>query len=95
MISGRSSETTYEQTENLKPGKHFFGDGRAAEHVTALEHQHFLARAREICGVHQSVVSAADDDDVVFVGTSHALLAPSSRAKVSGNAIILATWSRR
>ena len=48
MISGRSSETTYEQTENLKPGKDFFGDGRAAEHVPALEHEHLACpRARD------------------------------------------------
>ena len=65
MISGRSSETTYEQTENLKPGKHLLGDGRAAKHVTALEHEHLAPRPREVGGARQAVVPAADDDRVV------------------------------
>ena len=64
MISGRSSETTYEQTEKRKPGKHLLGDGRAAEHVTAFEHQHLAPGAREIRRRGQAVVAAADDDRV-------------------------------
>ena len=47
MISGRSSDTTYEPTENWKPGN-IFGDGGAAEHVPALEDEHLPARAGEI-----------------------------------------------
>ena len=50
----------------LEAGKDFFGDGRAAEHMAALEHQNFLAGAREISGVDQAVVAAADHDYVVF-----------------------------
>ena len=65
MISGRSSETTYEQTENLKPGKDLFGDGGAAEHVPALEHEHLASRAGQVGGAGQPVVPAADDDRVV------------------------------
>ena len=65
MISGRSSETTYEQTENLKPGKDLFGDGGAAEHVPPLEHEHLAPGARQIGGAGQAVVPAADDDRVV------------------------------
>ena len=65
---GRSSETTYEQTENLKPGKHLFGDRRAAEHVPPLEHEHFPARARKIRRARQPVVPAADHDRVVTHG---------------------------
>ena len=49
----------------LEAGKDFFGHRGAAEHVPPLEHQH-LARARQVRGVHQAVVSAADDDDVVM-----------------------------
>src|SRR5205807_8293610 len=41
--------------------KDFFGYGRAAQYVPTLEHEHALARAREICRVHQTVVTAADD----------------------------------
>ncbi len=49
----------------LEAGKDLFGHGGAAEDVPALEHQHLAARAREIGGVHQAVVPAADDDHVV------------------------------
>ena len=50
----------------LESGENFFGDGGAAEHVAALEHQNFLAGARQIGGVDQAVVASADDDYVVF-----------------------------
>ena len=46
-------------------GKHLLGDGRAAEHVPALEHEHLAPGAREIGGGGQAVVAAADDDRVV------------------------------
>src|SRR5437868_2081007 len=42
-----------------------FGHRRAAEHVPPLEHEHLAAGARQIGGVHQAVMAAADDDDVV------------------------------
>ena len=42
------------------------GDRRAAEHVAPLEHEHLAPRAREIRRVHQAVVAAADDDDIVI-----------------------------
>ena len=66
MICGRSSDTTYEQTEMWKPGKHLLGDRGAAEHVPALEHEHAAAGARQIRRVCQSVVAAADHDYVVL-----------------------------
>ena len=49
----------------LEAGKDLFGDGGAAEHVAPLEHEHLPSRAREIRGVDQAVVAAADDDGVV------------------------------
>ena len=45
--------------------KDFLGHGRAAEHVPAFEDDDAAPRAREIRGVHEPVVSAADDDGVV------------------------------
>ena len=51
-------------------GKNFFRHTRATEHVPALEHEHTLARARQVRSIYQTVVATADDDDVVFV--SHA-----------------------
>ena len=39
--------------------------GRAAEHVTAFEHENFLAGARQIGGVDQAVVASADHDHIV------------------------------
>ena len=51
----------------FEAGKNFFGDCRAAEHMPALEYKHALARAREIRGVHQAVVTSADDDAIVFL----------------------------
>ena len=50
----------------LESGEDFFGDGGAAEDVTAFEHEDFLAGAGEVGGVDEAVVAAADDDDVVF-----------------------------
>ncbi len=49
----------------LEAGKHLFGDGGAAEHVPALEHEHLASRAGEVGGAGQPVVPAADDDRVV------------------------------
>ena len=46
--------------------------GGAAEHVAALEHQNFLAGARQVGGVDQAVVASADHDDVVFRIGRHA-----------------------
>ena len=51
----------------LEAREDLFGDGRAAEHVPPLEHEHLAPRAREIGRVHEAVVAAADDDDVVVV----------------------------
>ena len=55
----------------------FFRAGSSTQHVPAFEHDHFLAGARQICGVHQAVVAAANNDYVVRIGTSHSLSAPS------------------
>ena len=35
--------------------------------MSSLQHQHFLARTREVGSIYQSVVSATNDDDVVFI----------------------------
>src|SRR5258706_2887602 len=51
----------------LEAGKDLFGYGGAAEHVPALKYEHALARTREVCGVDQPVVAAADYNDFVFV----------------------------
>src|SRR2546421_864247 len=50
----------------LEAGKDFFGNGRSAQHVSPLEHQHTLARPREISGIYQTIVPATNHDDVVF-----------------------------
>src|SRR5690349_25086032 len=50
----------------LEAGENLFRHRRAAEHVPALEHEHLLARAREISRVNQTVMPAANHDDVVF-----------------------------
>ena len=60
----------------LESGENFFGDRRAAEHVTALEHEDLLPRAREICGVSEAIVASADHDGVV--GLRHKGLAASN-----------------
>src|SRR5437588_1057708 len=51
----------------FEAGKNFFRHRRPAENLTALKHEHALARAREIRRVHKTVVATADDDAVVFV----------------------------
>ena len=50
----------------LEAGKNFFGEGRAAQHVAAFEHENFLAGARQISGVDEAVVASADHDHIVF-----------------------------
>ena len=44
----------------------FFGDGCSADLRSAFEHQRLEARLRQIEGGDQSVVTAADDDDVAL-----------------------------
>src|SRR6478672_2020761 len=44
----------------LESGKDFFGDRRAAEHVTALEYKDLLPRAGKIGGMSEAVVASAD-----------------------------------
>ncbi len=50
--------------EQRKPGMKFFGDGCAAHLGAAFEHQRFESGFGEIEGGDQTVVSAADDDDI-------------------------------
>ncbi len=50
----------------LEAGKDFFRDSRAAEHVSALQHQNFLPGSRQIGGGGEAVVASSDDDCVVF-----------------------------
>jgi len=51
----------------LEAGKDLFCHSRSAEHVTALEHEDLLARAREGGGIHQTVVATTNNDDVVAI----------------------------
>ena len=69
MISGRKQRDDIRADRELEAGKDFFRHGGPAEHVTALQYQHFLAGAGEIGGVGQAVVAAADDNHVVFLRT--------------------------
>ena len=66
MISGRRSEHDVGADRVFEAGVDLLGHGGAAEHVAPLEHEHLAARAGEIRRVHQAVVAAADDDDVVI-----------------------------
>ncbi len=50
----------------LESRKDFLRHRRAAHDVAPLEHQDLLAGAREVGGVHEPVVPASDDDDVVL-----------------------------
>ena len=45
----------------------FFGDGGTAEHVAAFEDEHLLPCFSKVGGVHEAVVAAADDDNVVVL----------------------------
>ena len=55
-------------------GDDLLGDGRAAEHVAALEHDHAHAGAGEVRGRDQAVVPAADHDRVVALRHARARL---------------------
>ena len=35
--------------------------------MTPLEHEHFFAGTRKVRGIYETVMSAADHDDVVFL----------------------------
>src|SRR3954468_4149296 len=50
-----------------KAGEHLLAESRTADALSAFQHQHFLARAREIRRARETVVPAADDDDVVLI----------------------------
>ena len=50
----------------LEAGEHLFGDRRATEHVTTLEHEHLASCARQVGRTGQAVVAAADDDRVIL-----------------------------
>ena len=52
-------------------GDDFFSDGGAAEDAAAFENQNFLACFGQIGCVHETVVTASDDDDIV--GLRHSL----------------------
>src|SRR5262245_2690777 len=49
----------------LESRKDFFGYRRAAEHVPALAYQNTLSRASQVGRIHQSVVPATNNDDIV------------------------------
>ena len=66
------------------------GDARAADALAPLEHHHAPARAREIGGRHEPVVSRADHRDVV---THRAIVGARSREVES--AATARTWRRR
>ena len=56
-------------------GDDLLGDRGAAQHVSALEHDHPHAGARQVGGGHQAVVATADHDRVVVLGHGRAMLA--------------------
>ena len=68
MISGRRSDTTYENTLRTEAREELLGDRGASEDVPLFEHERLEAGAREIRRAHQAVVAAADDDRVVALG---------------------------
>ena len=69
----------------MKSGKDFFGYGCAAEHMPALEHQNFLPGFRQVGGVDQAVVPAANDDHVVLMYRSKQLcITPLYRLAAGG-----------
>src|ERR1700686_3854459 len=49
----------------------FFGDCGAAEDAAPFEDQHFFPSFRQISGVHETIVTASDDDHIV--GLRHSL----------------------
>ena len=51
-------------------GVELFGDRRAADHGPPFEHLHLQARAGEIGGADETVMAAADDHDVEWLGGS-------------------------
>src|SRR5688500_5727053 len=63
----------------FEPGKHFFGDGGAAEHVPPLEDYDLASRTRQISSARQPVVAATDDNRVVL----HWFAGPLRRASES------------
>ena len=67
MISGRNRRDDVRANGKLESGKYFFSDSRAAQYVAPLQHQHFFSGARKICGINQTIMSAADHYDVVFL----------------------------
>ncbi len=50
----------------LEAREDLFRNRGAAEDVTTLQHQDLFPCSRQICGVDQAVVPAADDDGIVF-----------------------------
>src|SRR5439155_22998363 len=50
----------------LESWEDLFGDRGAADDMAPLQHEHFPSRTREIRGGRQTVMAAANDDDVVF-----------------------------
>ena len=72
MISGRSRLTTYEKTENLKPGKISSVTAAPPTSGRRSSTSDLLARAREVGRGDEAVVAAADDDRVVALRRAHA-----------------------
>ena len=60
----------------FETGMKFFGDGGAADYGAALEDERLVAFFREIESGDESVVAAAENDDVALRG--HAQLLPVS-----------------
>src|SRR3954464_6248430 len=68
----------------LEAGMKLLGDGRAADQVAPFEDQDFAPRPREIRGVHETVMPAANDDDVVIHACSNRTL---RRKQNAGNLV--------
>jgi hypothetical protein len=50
----------------LESGKNFFCDSGPAKHLAPFQHQDFFAGAREISGVGEAVVAAANHNNIEF-----------------------------
>src|SRR5580704_7504181 len=50
-----------------EPGEDFFGNGSASKDMAAFEGKHLFPCLSKVSGVHETVVAAADDHDVVVL----------------------------
>ncbi len=73
-------------------GNNLFGNSRAAEHGPAFNDKHLAPGASQVRGVHQAIVPAPDDDDIVGL-CQGGLILPGSRPKAK-RGILSAGWAQ-